>query len=39
MNNILNDIKLAPLYINDPIMNYPAKWHLTYGDKRSIEEI
>lgn len=29
---ILQDISLAPLYVNDPVFKYPAKWMLrNYG--------
>ena len=39
MKEILEDIKLAPLYINHPIMKYPAQWVLRYGNKRDLEGI
>ena len=31
---ILKDVTIAPLYLNDPILNYPARWILKYGTNK-----
>lgn len=37
---ILDDVTIAPLYLNDPILSYPARWVLKYGsEKRDVDEL
>jgi len=33
----LRNIEEAPLFMNDSILSYPARWVLRFGDKRDIE--